>query len=154
VIQIPLLETLLLFTDYISNRASNLFLSHVPLVLPILEMLYYLLCKLKRLSSPQSSPPNVLFFYYLHYSRDILWLAIYRFCDEFLNSIIKEHINADRFIIYYHRDVDLEEYLSLSIHTASSDKEIVSKYFRRFSVIKKKGSYVRKYLMTKSIVIL
>ena len=59
-IQIPLLVALLLFTNYISNRASTLFLSYKLLVLLILKILYRILYKLKKTSSPKLSSKYTL----------------------------------------------------------------------------------------------
>ena len=58
-IQIPLLAALF-FVTWISNRDSTLFLSYKPLALLILKILYYILCKQKRLSSPKLSSKYTL----------------------------------------------------------------------------------------------
>ena len=59
-IQIPLLVDLLLFANHISNRASTLLPSYKLLVLPILKILYRILYKLKRSSSPKLSSKYTL----------------------------------------------------------------------------------------------
>jgi len=137
-ISIPSPETLLLFADHISNGASYLFPCYQPLFLPILEMLYCMIYDRHKPPPPQSSPPNTLFFHYLYHPRDISCLTIHRLYDEFLSGVIKQHTSVDRFVVCYHRDTNLKEYLSLSAYKAPSEEEKVSNYFKRFAAAAEK----------------
>ena len=132
----PSPENLLIFADYVSNGASNLFPSHQPSFLPILEMLCRTMCEKHKPSPPQSSPPNTLFFHCLCHPRDISRLTIRRFYDEFLDGMITEHASVYKFVACYHRDEILKEHLSPSAHKALSEEEKVSNYFRRFAAEK------------------
>ena len=133
---LPLPENLLLFADYISNDASNLFPAYQPSHLPILEMLCCEMCEKKNPSPPLSSPPNTLFFHCLHHPRDISRLTIRRFYDEFLDGMITEHASVYKFVACYHRCANLKEHLSRSACKDPSEEEKVSNYFRRFAAEK------------------
>ena len=133
---LPSPENLLLFADCVSNGASNLFPAYQPSHLPILEMLCRTMCEKNKPSPPLSSPPNTLFFHCLCHPIDVSRLTIRRFYDEFLDGVMKEHASADKFVVCYHLDTNLNEHLSPSACKAPSEEEKVSNYFMRFAAEK------------------
>ena len=123
-------EILLAFASQLSNNESAFFTSCKPKFLPILDNLYRLLHSKPKSPLIPPSSKNVLYLHSMYHPQDIPRLLQRRFYEEHCQETFKMKAFVDKFIICYHRDKNLKEYLSPSSYKPPSPNENISFFFK------------------------
>ena len=76
---------------------------------------------------------NTLFFCVTYHPRDISRLTIPKLYEEYYEKLFEDKLKIWKFIVYYHQDKNLKEYVLPSTYKLSSPNDSIAEYFKSFN---------------------